>query len=348
VRENVLMRFRAFCLFAAFVVCCWLHPALAIEQSAIDAARKEGSVTWYTTQIVNQLARPMADAFKAKYGINVEAVRGDTSDVVRRVQDEAKAGLFQCDVFDGTITVPALKRSNLVLKWLPDVAKDLPKEFVDPDGYWIAIYVFVVVPAVNTELVPAGQEPKTWEDLLDPKWKGKMAWSSSPSSTGGPGFVGMVLKEYGDEKGNAFLDSLAKQNVASIPFSTRQILDQVIAGEYQIGIMSSNHHVKFSADQGAPVKWLPVSPGMVDLITVSVALNAPHPNAAKLFLDFMMSDQGQAIFRDNYYIPASPHVAAKDAALLPNGRNFRGLFFTPEEIDAQMPQWYRRFKELFQ
>ena len=339
-------RMRVSAIAAAFLSlnCC---SAWADDPSIIAAAKKEGSLTLYTTQIVNQFVRPISDAFEAKYGVKVNAVRGDTGDVIRRVENEAKANRPECDVFDGTTTVPALKRDNLVLQWLPDIAKSLPKTLVDAEGYWVAIYVFVVVPAVNSELVPAGTEPQTWNDLLDPKWNGRMAWSSSASSTGGPGFVGLMLKEYGEERGTSFLQKLAKQNIASIPVSTRQILDQVIAGEYQIGLMSSNHHVKYSADQGAPVRWLPFSPAMVNLITASVAKDAPHPNAAKLYLDFVLSEQGQTIIRDNYYIPANPKVSAKDPSLMPDGKLFRGLYITPEEIDAQMPKWDRLFKSLF-
>ena len=93
---------------------------MAADQSLIDAAKKEGHVTWYTTQIVDQLARPAAEAFEKKYGIHVDYVRADPIDIVLRVTSEAKAGHVQADVFDGTATTPGLEKAGPVLEWLPD------------------------------------------------------------------------------------------------------------------------------------------------------------------------------------------------------------------------------------
>ncbi len=109
--------------------------AVAADQNLIDAAKKEGSVTWYTTQIVDQFARPAAEAFEKKYGIHVDYVRADPIDIVLRVTTEAKAGHIQADVFDGTATTPGLEKAGLVLKWVPDSASRLPPQYVDRNGY---------------------------------------------------------------------------------------------------------------------------------------------------------------------------------------------------------------------
>ena len=324
----------------------WASSASALDEALIAAAKKEGAVTIYTSLVINQVAQPLADAFGKKYGIKATPVRADTNELIRRVIDEAKAGRPQCDVFDGTTTVPALKRENLVLQWLPDTAKNLPKEFKDENNYWAALYVLASEPGVNSDLVPIGQEPKTWDDLLDPKWKGKMVWSSG-TNTGGIGFVGLALREWGEDKGMAFLRKLAEQKIASVPTSTRQVLDQVIAGEYAIGPMSSVHHIMYSADQGAPVRWRPVEPAVVSLINASVAANAPHPNAAKLYFDFLLSDEGQTIFRDNYYLTSNLNVPPKNPKALPQTGNYRGQFFTPEQVDAETPKWVKIYQELF-
>ena len=323
------------------------QPAVAADQALIDAAKKEGQVTWYTVQIVNQIVLPLAQAFEKKYGIKVNYVRANSSEVVLRVMNEAAAGHVLCDVFDGSSTVPALKHRNLVLKWLPDEAKDFPPQQVDADGYWIALYLMVLTGAVNTDQVPPGTEPKSWEDFLDPKWQGKIAWSSGNETSAGSGFVGLVTREYGETKGRAYLEKLAQQNIVEVPAANRQILDQVIAGEYPIGLQISNHHVLLSAAQGAPVNWLPINPAMVSFVTASVAAGAPHPNAGKLLLDFLVSDEGQAIYRDNGYPPANPKLQTKYKALIPDGENFRGLFFTPEEIDVGLPVWYKEYKDIF-
>jgi iron(III) transport system substrate-binding protein len=240
-----------------------------------------------------------------------------------------------------------LKRDNLVMAWVPDFARAWPKDVTDPDSYWVGTNYFVNNVAINTDLVPAADAPHQWSDLLDPKWKGKMAWGSSQSSSAGPGFIGLMLKDLGEEKGTAFIAAMAKQNIAGIPVAARQVLDQVIAGEYAVGLMTFNHHAVISARLGAPVKWLPFSPSLVTVNTASILKDAPHPNAAKLFLDFMVSDEGQAIFRDNDYLPANPQVKPKVPDLLPDGKLFRGVVFAQEEIDAGMPTWMKMFQAYF-
>jgi iron(III) transport system substrate-binding protein len=323
------------------------RPALAIDQATIDAAKREGSLTVYTTLVIDQLARPMAAAFEARYGIKVNPIRADAGEIVRRIVDESKAGRPQGDVFDGTTNAAALKRENLVLQWVPDASVNLPKNFVDADGYWSALYVLVTVPTVNTNLVSPAEEPKSWDDLLAPSWKGKMVWSTGTSNTGAAGLVALMLREVGEDKARAYLTRLATQDVAGVPVTTQQVLDQVISGEYPLTIMSAIHQVLFSASKGAPVKWLPFSPAAESLVTTSIVRDAPHPNAAKLYVDFLLSDEGQSIFRDNYYIPANLHVAAKDPKALPDGKAFRGQFFTPEEVNAQISTWQRMVTEIF-
>jgi ABC-type Fe3+ transport system substrate-binding protein len=321
--------------------------ARAADEALIAAAKKEGVIVWYTVQTIPQIVTPLVAAFEKKYGVKVNYIRANSSEVALRVLNEAKAGRTLSDVFDGTGTTAPLKRAGLVMKWLPDEAKSWPKELIDAEGYWVATNFFVNTVGINTNLVPPAQEPKTWDDVLDPKWKGRMAMGSSKSASAGPGMVGLMFKTRGEKDGREFLRKLAGQDVASAPVAARQILDRVIAGEYAIGLMMFNHHAVISAAQGAPVKWLPVGPAMVTLNVASLTKDAPHPNAGKLFLDYMISEPGQAIFRDTDYLPANPKVKAKDPSLIPDGKKFVGQFFTPEEVDTQMPRWNDIYHEIF-
>ena len=120
----------SFAPLAALVAACQiltLHDAAAADQALIDAAKKEGAVTWYTTLIANQMARPAVDAFQKKYGIKVTYVRADTNVNMLRIQNEAQAGKTQADVIDTTSGTPALKRMGLLEKWLPDPPKRCPR-----------------------------------------------------------------------------------------------------------------------------------------------------------------------------------------------------------------------------
>ena len=250
-------------------------------------------------------------------------------------------------MFDGTVTVVPLKKEGYVLKWLPDAAKDYPPQYKDPEGYWIATNIYVLTPAFNTRSIPLGQEPKNFQALLDPKYRGKMVWAASLSSSAATGFIGTVLDQMGEDKGIAYLRQLQQQRVASVDVSARQVLDQVIAGEYGIALQIFNHHAVISAKKGAPVKWIPMEPATGLLSVVSIPKNAPHPNAAKQFEDFLVSKEGQKAYQAAEYLPADPAVPALDPTLKPEGGKFRSRFFSPEETAEKMPHWKKVYDEIF-
>jgi iron(III) transport system substrate-binding protein len=323
-------------------------PALAADAALIEAAKKEGEVNWYSTQIISQLVRPVTAAFEKKYpGIKVRATRANATEVAIKIINESRAGRVQSDVFDGTTTVVPLKKEGYVLQWLPDAAKEYPADVKDPEGYWIANNLFIITPGFNTSLVPRGTEPKTYQDLLDPKWRGKMAWNGFPTSSGIGGFVGTVLTDMGPEKGRAYLRELAKQNIAPLRGSAREVLDQVIAGEYAIALQIFNHHAVISARKGAPVDWIKMEPATGTLSVISIHKSAPHPNAAKLLVDFIISKEGQKVFSDADYITAHPDVPARVPTLKPKEGGFRVQFFTPEQTEEKMPEWKKVSDEFF-
>ena len=322
-------------------------PAVAAEQALIDAAKKEGRVVWYTTQQIDPLVRPVVAAFKQKYGVDVDYVRADSSDVALRIVNEGRAGKMQSDVFDGTGVAAILKTEKMAVKWLPDTVKRLPKDYVDPEGYWVATNIFVVTAGYNTNLVPRGSEPKSFADLLDPKWKGKMIWSSTNSSAAGPGLVGLALAEMGPDKGLDYRRALAKQDVAGAAVSARQILDQVIAGEYAIGLQIFNHAAVLSAQQGAPVAWIPMNPSLQTLNVVGLTAGGAHPNAGKLLVDFVTSREGQELYQKAAVLTVDPEVAPFDPSLRPDGKNFRAISQTSEDLERNLPGWLKLFKKLF-
>jgi len=319
----------------------------AAEPALIDAAKKEGEVIWYTTQIIAQLVRPVSVAFEKKYGIKVRSTRANSTELSVKIINESRAGRPQSDVFDGTSTVVPLKKEGFVLQWLPDPAKAYPALYMDPEGYWVANNLFFLTPGFNTALVPKGTEPRSYQALLDPKWRGKIAWSTSPTSSGGPGFIGTVLTEMGTESGMLYLRELSKQRIANIGSAAREVLDQVIAGEYLLALQIFNHHTVISAKKGAPVDWIKMEPVTGTLSVISVHKNAPHPNAAKLLVDFITSSEGQNIFRDAEYLPADPAVPALTPSLKPDEGRFRTHFFTPEQTEDNIVAWKKVYDDLF-
>lgn len=332
---------------AAVIAAFAAQHAWATDQALIDAAKREGQVVWYTTLVVNQIVRPLKAAFEQKYpGVTLQYTRADDIVTAEKIITEGRAGRIQADIFDGIDNMLPLQEAGLLAPFTVPNAADYPAELKASDGYWIAEIMYVFTPGINTMLLPKDQAPKIFADLLDPKLKGRMAWNGS-SIAGAYGFVGNVLTSMGEEKGMAYLRALSAQHVVNIEASSRAVLDQVIAGEYWMNLMAFNHHVVISAHKGAPCDWLKLEPVPVTLDAVGLLKDAPHPNAARLLLDFLLSPDGQKVFQQNDYLPALPSVPAIVAGLRPNDGGFKADFLRPEQINRDLPKWQKVTQDLF-
>jgi len=343
------MRMRAARLFGSLIsaIALSFSVARAADDKALyEAAKKEGEVVWYTSLIVNQAVRPLIAAFNKKYpGIEVKYARGDSGPNAIKVMNEARAGRVVGDVFDGIDTAPPLLKADLVDKFVPSAADKYPLTLRDAEGRWNALIVYFLTPGINTDLVKK-DEIKTPQDLLNPKWKGKIAWSTVPSSGSGV-YVGSALQIMGEEKGMEFLRALAKQDIVNVDATNRAILDQVILGQYAIALSIFNHHAVLSEKKGAPVTWLKVDPIPAPTHSIGLVKNAPHPNAGKLLIDFLLSQEGQQTFADVEYIPAMPSIPAKTAEVKPEAGGFKANFLSPATVTEHLDRWVKIKKELF-
>ncbi len=320
----------------------------AQEPSAdlIARAKAEGKVVYYTDLIVDQIVRPLVAAFEAKYGVSVEYARGDSQDTIIKIMGEHKSGHMQADVFGLTSGLKTLVEAGAVRRFDPPNAAALPPQFRDPDHYWVSSNFYVMTPAVNTDLVPANIQPKTYEDLLDPQWRDKMVWKPNDIS-GAPGFIGNILRTMGDDRGMDYLRKLAGQRVSSINASARAVLDQVIAGEHPLALQIFNHHAALSAKKGAPTQWLKIEPAMVQMTIEVMTANSPHPAAGELFVNFMLSPEGQALFRKADYFPTRPDTPPGMPELAPATGGFKANFFGPSDIDKDYERWAKTYIDLF-
>ncbi len=321
-------------------------PARAVDQTLVDAARKEGTVVWYSGLIVNQAVRPLSEAFEKRYpGIKVQGSRLTSSELALKAINEARAGRPQADVFDGTSLVFRLQAAGIVEPYRAEAARTFPEGSVDPAGYWTALNTYILTPAINTELVP--DPPQTLDDLLDPKWRGRLAWTNDLTTAGPPGFIANLLLSRGKEEGMAYLKRLAAQRIVNVPAAQRVVLDQVIAGQYPAALMTFNYHSVISAAEGAPVRWLPLEPALQMPNAVGLIRNAPHPNAGRLLLEFLLGPEGQAVIRDANYLPSNPAIAPRDPKLLPGAGGFKVTVITPEMMAAHLEEWVAVYNELF-
>jgi iron(III) transport system substrate-binding protein len=331
--------------FAAAVLLA--RPALAQSGGELIAkAKAEKEVVYYTELIVDQIVRPLAAAFERKYGIKVSYWRGDSQAAALRLAMEHNAARMQADVWSTASGIGALIDGGLIERFAIDNAAALGSEFRDPGGYWVATNMIVIGAAVNTGLVAEREAPRSFEDLLAPRWRGQMVWKPN-DITGAWGFIGNVLTTMGEERGLGFLRKLAPQNIAPIGASTRAILDGVIGGEHALVLGVSAHNTEISRKAGAPVAWLPLDRAWATPHAIGVTSGAPHPNAARLLVDFAVSREGQEIFRGAGYLPARPDVPPLSAAVSPQLAGFAVNVLAPEALERNLSHWSDVYAEIF-
>jgi ABC-type Fe3+ transport system substrate-binding protein len=320
--------------------------AAEIGKELIANAKQEGQVVYYTDLIVDQIVRPLASAFEAKYGIKVSYARADSQVNILKILNEQKAGRVMSDVFGLNTGLEVLIVAGAARQFTAANGEELPARYRDPDHYWVSSHLFVVTPALNTDLVPVTQRPHGYTDLLAPFWKDKMVWKPN-DLTGAPGFIGNALISMGEERGMDYLRKLSRQNVRSVNASARAVLDQVIAGEYALSLQILNHHAAISARKGAPVEWVHLDPVTVAPGLVALTQGSPHPNAGLLFVEFMTSKEGQQIFQKADYLPARPDVPPRIPDLIPESGGFTGNVITPAITAKGYDHWSEVANDLF-
>jgi iron(III) transport system substrate-binding protein len=284
------------------------------EAVLLKGARKEGRMVIYSSLIVNQMLRPLTEAFKKKYPfLEVKYWRGSSGKTFRKVTAEMRAGKLVADVVEGSGITGSIVKAKIALPlWSPELAP-YPKKFNAADGTWVTTRFRYIGGAYNTKMVAPADVPKTMEDLLNPKWKGKIAWRAGTSSSGQLITITSLLLAWGDKKAEAYLAKLSKQDPVPLHISNRGVVDRIMEGEYAIAIGASAHHPLISARKGASVAPMLLNPVPSLNGTISVLKGVPHPHAAMLMVDFILSKEGQALFQKAGYFPAHPGVpAAKD------------------------------------
>lgn len=277
--------------------------ARASEQATIEAARKEGSLMIYNSMTPSQM-QLIINAFHAKYPvIEVKVYRAVGERLLTKILTEAQAGQHDFDILQsGDTQAYFLKKKNLLAKYVSPETKYLPKIFVDPEGYWAAMYSMPKIIGYNTRMVRKTDVPRTDEELLNPKWRGKIATDNTKPE---PFF--WIMERMGREKGIAYLKKLAAQELRF--YAGLSLLTNLLAaGEFPLGLYTYLHSVEEAKSRGAPVEWVAQDRVFTKFQPVSIAAKAPHPNAAKLYVDFALSLEGQKLIAAMGRVPARPGV----------------------------------------
>src|SRR5947208_11248720 len=281
------------------------------EQVLIEGARKEGQVVLYSALIVNQMLRPLTAGFMKKYPfVKMSYWRADSEELIPKISAEVRADRGMAELCEGSGGGEIAVEAGLTQSFSTSVLDAYPKMYVDPKGHLAPTRLSYFSVAYNTRQVPAGKLPKSYGDLLDPQWKGRMAWPYA--NTGRYLFMINLRLAWGEERAMEYFKKLAEQKIINFASgSARTLVDRVIAGEYPIALNIYAHHPLISAGKGAPVNSQLMEPVPSAAGTVAVVKGAKHPHAAMLLADFILGKDGQQIMAAAEYFPAHPEVEAQ-------------------------------------
>ena len=320
------------------------------EQRLIEGAKAEGQVVFYATIIVNQALRPLAEAFNKKYPqVKMTFWRGDSEEILAKSIAETRASNVIGDVLEGPGVGELAVQAGLATPYTTPAIDAYPEAYHDPRHLWTVDRVSYFSLAYNTKLVPKDEVPKTYDDLLDPKWKGRMAWRIGTSG-GMPLFLTTLRFAWGEDRAMAYFQKLRTQNLVNFAAgSARTLVDRVMAGEYPLAINIFAHHPLISAAKGAPVYSQLLDPVTTTSSTLIVVKGTRHPNASLLLIDYILSKEGQATLAKAEYYPAHPDVPALPTldAVVPKRAGYSEAFLTPETAVKYLPSSLKIWEDLF-
>jgi len=268
-------------------------PAFGQDLKALEeGAKKEGKLNLYASMREDE-AKPVLDTFEKKYpGVKVDYFRSSDEKLASRVLAEAKAKTYN---FDAMITSGSwdIKNLGMVLKWTPPAASGINPDLLDPDGMASPVYINTNVIQYNSRLVAKADVPKNYEDLAHPKWKGKLCLEDSDFEW----FVGLQ-KSMGKAKALELFKRIAANHPA-IRNGHGLVSDLVSAGECPIAINNYGNQVARAAKKGAPTEFVAINPVVTLVVPAVISKNAPHPNAAKLYVHWITSKEGQEFIVKN-------------------------------------------------
>ncbi len=303
------------------------------EQRLVQAARQEGNLTVYTSLTVEDITE-LSAAFEKKYGVKVKFWRAGSEKVVQRIVTEARAGRFDFDIVETNgPELESLRREKLLLKAYSPYVADLIPQAIMPHQEWVGTRLNMFVQIYNTKLVKKEDFPKSYQDLLDPKWKGRLGIEAEDID-----WFGTVIKDLGEEKGLKLFRDIVATNGLSVRKGHTLLAGLVASGEVPLGLTVYNHNADKLKKKGAPVEWSVIQPAVIRANGMALSKQPAHPNAAMLFYDFMLTD-GQTILAKNEYLTAS----RKGSSILDT---LQLKFIDPATVLDENAKWEKLYLEI--
>ena len=304
------------------------------QKRLAEGAKKEGVVSIYTSMPLDDMAA-LTSAFEAKYGVKAKVWRSGSEKILQRGLLEAKANRFEVDVFEtNSPETEVLSREKVLIAANSPYLNELIPQAIPSHKEWIATRLNIFTCAYNTKLVKKEELPKTYQDLLDPKWKGKLSVEADDSD-----WLAETVMKMGEEKGLALFREIARKNAVSVRKGHTLLSNLVASGEVPLALTVYNYKIEQMKNSGAPIDWFALDPTIARPNANGVARNAPHPHAALLFQDFELTE-GQVILGKRDFIPTSTKV--------PSNLNKMPLIFAnPKTTLDDGQKWNKIYDDIF-
>ena len=300
----------------------------------VERAKQEGSVVVYTSLAPTE-SKPLAAAFEKKYGIKVELWRALSDKVVQRVVAEAQGRRHVVDVVETNgPEMEMIAREMLLAEFHSPYIEDLPPAAIPAHRTWMPDRMNYFVVGYNTSKVARSDIPATYDGFADPKWKGRIGLEATDVE-----WMATLVKKWGEPRGTAFFRKLAAMK-PDLRKGHVLLAELVAAGEIPVGLTLYNSNVESLKRKGAPIDFVPVQPVVARPQGIGVAKQAPHPHAALLFADFVLSPEGQKLFESMGRVPVSTRVKS---AL----NDFPFVTIEPATVLDEAPKWEKLWNEIF-
>ena len=305
------------------------------QQKLVEGAKKEGELNIYTSAQTDDMGA-LAKAFEAKYGVKVSVWRSSSEKVLQRAVQEARAGRAAMDVAETNgPELESMSREKILVAVKSPHLKDLIEQAIRPHGEWVGTRLNVFVQAYNTNLVKKEEVPKTWEDLANPKWKGKLGIEQEDAD-----WLAGQYAEMGEAKAAKVFRDIVATNGVSVRKGHTLLTQLVVSGEIPLALTVYNYKAQQFKEKGAPIDWFHIGPAIARPNGIGVAKNAPHPHAAVLFYDFEISEEGQKILAGRDFVPTNRKI---DTPLAKIPMKFVDARVALDEYQ----KWEKNYEELF-
>jgi iron(III) transport system substrate-binding protein len=304
-------------------------------QKLVEGAKKEGALTMYTSA-QNKDMGALVDAFEKKYGIKVEMWRASSEKVLQRAVQEARAGRSAMDVAETNgPELESMHREKILQAVKSPYQADLIPEAVLPHHEWTGTRLNVFVQAYNTNAVKKEELPKTWEDLTNPKWKGKLGIEQEDSD-----WLAGEAQVLGEQHAIKVFKDIVNTNGISVRKGHTLLTQLVVSGEIPLSLTVYNYKAEQLKASGAPIDWFSIGPAIARPNGIGIAKKAPHPHAAVLFYDFEISPEGQGILAKRDFVPVSRKVETPLSKI--------PMKFVDVRVQLdQYEKWVKLYSELF-